>query len=99
MTNYYAVALPALRKLRGLHSCLPQELTVTLLGGFPKKSPVTRLLRGTLELSGGEVGMSLSREQGNAVLSSAIGCDAMAVVPAGSGPLAPGTKLKGFMLR
>ena len=99
MTNYYAVALPALRRLCGLDSCLPQELTVTLLGGFQKKSPVTRLLRGTLELSGGEVGMSLSREQGNAVLSSAIGCDAMAIVPAGSGPLTPGTKLKGFMLR
>ena len=99
MTNYYAVALPALRKLCGLHSCLPQELTVTLQSGFQKKSPVTRLLRGTLELSGGEVRMTVSREQGNAVLSSAIGCDAMAVVPAGSGPLAPGTKLKGFMLR
>ena len=99
MTNYYAVALPALRRLCGLHSCLPRELTVTLLRGFQKKSPVTRLLRGTLELSGGEVGMTLSREQGNAVLSSAIGCDAMAIVPAGSGPLAPGTKLKGFMLR
>ena len=99
MTNYYAVALPALRRLCGLGSCLPRELTVTLLRGFPKKSPVTRLLRGTLELSGGEVRMTLSREQGNAVLSSAIGCDAMAVVPAGSGPLAPGTKLKGFMLR
>ena len=99
MTNYYAVALPALRRLCGLHSCLPRELTVTLLCGFQKKSPVTRLLRGTLELSGGEVGMTLSRKQGNAVLSSAIGCDAMAIVPAGSGPLAPGTKLKGFMLR
>ena len=99
MTNYYAVALPALKKLGGCRSCLPEELTVTLLSGFKKKSPVTRLLRGTLELSGGEVRMALRREQGNAVLSSAIGCDAMAIVPAGSGPLAPGTKLKGFMLR
>ena len=99
MTNYYAVALPALKKLCGHRDVLPQELTVTLTGGFRKKSPVTRLLRGTLELSGGEVRMALRREQGNAVLSSAIGCDAMAIVPAGSGPLAPGTKLKGFMLR
>ena len=38
------------------------------------------------------------RAQGNVVLSSAMGCDAMAVIPAGSGPLVPGTKLKGFML-
>lgn len=99
MTNYYAVAMPALKKLCGHRDVLPQELTVTLTGGFRKKSPVTRLLRGTLELSGGEVRMALSREQGNAVLSSAMGCDAMAVVPAGSGPLEAGTKLKGFMLR
>ena len=99
MTNYYAVALPALKKLCGHRDVLPQELTVTLTGGFRKKSPVTRLLRGTLELSGGEVRMALSREQGNAVLSSAMGCDVMAVVPAGSGPLEAGTKLKGFILR
>ena len=79
-------------------TALLRELTVTLLQGFGKKSPVTRLLRGRLELSGGEVCMSLPREQGNVVLSSAVGCDVMAVVPAGSGPLSPGTKLKGFLL-
>ena len=99
MTNYYAVALPALKKLRGRRDCLPEELTVTLLGGFGKKSPVTRLLRGRLVLDHGEVQIAFSREQGNAVLSSAMGCDAMAVVPAGSGSLEAGTKLKGFMLR
>ena len=99
MTGYYAVVLPALKKLGGRRDCLPQELTVTLQDGFQKKSPVTRLLRGTLELSHGEVRMTFSREQGNGVLSSAVGCDAMAVIPAGSGPLAPGTTLKGFMLR
>ena len=99
MTNYFAVALPVLKKLCGMRSCRPQELTVTLLEGFKKKSPVTRLLRGTLFLSDGEVRMSISPEQGNGVLSSAIGCDAMAVIPAGSDPIPAGTKLKGFMLR
>ena len=99
MTGFYAVALPALKKLCGRRFCLPRELTVTLLEGFRKKSPVTRLLRGALVLTDGEVRMSLSQKQGNGVLSSAMGCDAMAVIPAGSGPLAPGTKLKGFMLQ
>ena len=99
MTSYYAVALPALKKLCGQCRCLPRTLTVKLKGDFPKKSPVTRILRGVLELSGGEVCMALPREQGNGVLSSTVGCDAMAVVPAGSGPLEAGTKLKGFMLR
>lgn len=97
MTGFYAVALPALKKLCGRRDCLPRELTVTLPEGFKKPSPVTRLLRGRLELADGEVRMTL-REQGNVVLSSAMGCDAMAVIPAGSGPLVPGTKLKGFML-
>ena len=42
--------------------------------------------------------MRLQPEQGNVVLSSAIGCDAMAIVPEGSGPVPAGTKLKGFLL-
>lgn len=99
MTGFYAVALPALKKLCGRRFCLPRELTVTLLEGFRKKSPVTRLLRGRLALAGGEVCMELPPNQGNGVLSSAMGCDVMAVVPAGSGPLEAGTKLKGFLLK
>ena len=42
--------------------------------------------------------MRLVKDQGNVILSSTIGCDVMAVVPAGSGPLEAGTKLKGFMI-
>jgi hypothetical protein len=44
------------------------------------------------------VTLRLPGHQGNVVISSMIGCDAMAVVPAGAGPVAPGTKLKGFLL-
>ena len=99
VTNFYALALPALKKLRGLRDCLPREATVTLLSGFGKGSPNTRLLRGRLALAGGEVCMELPPNQGNGVLSSARGCDVMAVVPAGSGPLEAGTKLKGFLLK
>lgn len=99
MTSFWAVVLPALKKLCGRRDCLPGELTVTLLDGFKKKSPVTRLLRGRLTFSQGAAEMTLSPKQGNGVLSSAAGCDVMAVIPAGSGPLPAGTKLKGFMLR
>lgn len=97
LTNFYAVAYPALKKMCGYKDFFPTEITVTLLGEFKKKSRGTRILRGTLELSDGTVGMRLSPEQGNVVLSSSIGCNVMAVVPAGSGPLAVGTKLKGFL--
>ena len=98
LTNFYVVALPALRKLTGQNEYLPQEIKVTLSNGFAKKSPKTRFLRGRLELEDGVVCMKLPKDQGNIVLSSTIGCNVMAVVPAGSGPLEAGTVLKGFLL-
>lgn len=98
LTNFYAVALPALRKLAGRRDYLPEEITVTLSNGFGKKSPATRFLRGRLELKDGTACMTVPKDQGNVVLSSTIGCNMMAVVPAGSGPLAAGTVLKGFLL-
>ena len=98
ITNFYAVALPALRKLAGRREYVPQEVSVTLSNGIGKKSPKTRFLRGRLELKDGTVCMALPKDQGNVVLSSTIGCNVMAVVPAGSGPLEAGTVLKGFLL-
>ena len=98
LTNFYAVALPALKKLAGYAQPCPREITVTLAAPFRKKSPKTRLLRGTLDLSDGTARMWLPADQGNVVLSSAIGCDVMAIVEAGSGKLDAGTTLKGFLL-
>lgn len=98
LTNFYAVAMPALKKLTGASDALPREITVTLANGFGKKSPKTRFLRGKLRLEDGTVRMELPEDQGNIVLSSAIGCDVMAIVPAGSGPVEAGTVLKGYLL-
>lgn len=98
LTNFYAVALPAVKKLTGRADYLPKELSVTLTSEFKKKSPKTRFLRGKLVLDHGVVAMELPKDQGNVVLSSTIGCNVMAIVPAGSGPLAAGTVLKGFLL-
>lgn len=98
ITNFYAVALPALRKLAGRREYLPKEISVTLANGFGKKSPKTRFLRGKLELNSGTICMSLPKDQGNVVLSSTIGCNVMAIVPAGSGSVEAGTVLKGFLL-
>jgi molybdopterin molybdotransferase len=98
LTNFYAVAVPALKKLTGAGDYLPREITVTLAQDFTKKSPCTRLLRGTLDLSDGTARMRLPADQGNVVLSSVIGCDVMAVVPGGTGPLTAGTQLQGFLL-
>lgn len=98
LTNFYCIALPVLRKLAGRNEPVPPEITLTLHNGFAKKSPGTRVLRGRLDLSDGTARMILPEDQGNVVLSSTIGCDVMAIVPAGSGPLPAGTVLKGFVL-
>lgn len=98
ITNFYAVALPALKKLAGRHDFISNEIKLTLKDGFKKKSPLTRLLRGTLDLSDGAAKMLLTQDQGNVVLSSMIGCNVMAVVPAGSGALPAGAELKGFLI-
>ena len=98
MTAYYAVVLPALRKLAGRHTPVPPEVTLTLAQSFPKSSRSVRMLRGRLDLSTGRALLHLPPGQGNVVISSMIGCDAMAIVPAGSGPLEAGTELKGFLL-
>ncbi len=98
MTTFYAVVLPVLRRLCGRKHVLNREIQLTLASNFKKSSKSTRLLRGTLDLSDGTARIILPEEQGNVVLSSAIGCDVMAIVPAGSGPLAAGTRLKGFMI-
>ena len=97
-TNFYAVVLPALNRLCGKKDVLPRELTVTLAEGFSKKSRTTRFLRGSLELSDGTVKLRLPQNQGNVVVSSMIGSNVIAVVPAGSEPLPAGTRLKGFVI-
>ncbi|MDO5545416.1 MAG: molybdopterin molybdotransferase MoeA [Eubacteriales bacterium] len=98
ITNFHAIAAPVLRKLSGQSSCIPQEISVKLVNGFRKKSPGTRFLRGMLDLSDGTVRMRVPSEQGNAVLSSAIGCNVMAIIPAGSDAIPEGTELKGFLI-
>lgn len=98
LTNFYAVVLPSLRKMCGCREAIPAEIRVTLASPFSKKSKMTRFLRGTLDLSDGTARMILPEEQGNAVLSSAIGCNVIALVPAGSGAPEKETILKGFLV-
>ena len=97
MTCFYGVMLPALRKLAGWEEPRLRPVTVTLGADFPKKSPKPRLLRGRLELADGTARF-FPGNQGNAVISSLMGCEALAEVSAGSGPIPAGTALKGYLL-
>ena len=98
ITNFYVVALPALRRLCGRRDCETREFPVTLTERFGKPSPANRLLRGYSDLSDGTLKLRLSSGQGNVMISSLIGCDLAAIVPAGSGPVEAGTVLQGFFL-
>ena len=98
ITNFYTVALPALRALAGRRDPLPITLSVTLADPFRKASPEPRVLRGSLDLSDGTARMRLPRDQGNVALSTTIGWNVVAVIPAGSGPLPAGTVLHGFII-
>ena len=99
ITNFYAIAMPAFRKLCGMADYKIHEFPIRLAERFGKASPNNRMLRGFLELTDGTVRMRLSKGQGNVMISGLIGCDVAAVIPAGSGPLEAGTELKGFFLR
>ena len=98
ITNFYVVVLPALRRLCGRRDCQTREFPVALAERFGKPSPANRLLRGFSDFSGGTVRLRLSCGQGNVMISSLIGCDLAAIVPAGSGPQEAGTVLQGFFL-
>lgn len=98
LTNYYAIALPALKKLSGLKNFMPQEIDITLENSFDKKSPSTRIIRGNMIIKNGKIFMHIPAEQGNSALSSMSGSNIMAVIPAGSQKLPPETILKGFFI-
>lgn len=99
MTTFYMVAMPGIRKVAGLEKCLPDEIQVELANDFNKKSPNTRILKGTLDLTDGTVKMQISEAQGNGMVSSMKDVDVFAVIPAGSGPVKKGTKLSAYQIK
>lgn len=98
LVNFYAVALPTLRKLCGHSEPKLRQVKVELISGFPKSSPVTRIIRGQLDLSEGRVRMHVPQQQGNCVLHSLIGSEIMGIIPADSPPLKAGSIIDGYLL-
>ena len=97
MTCFYGAALPSLYKLCGKREFLLKKTCVLMDCEFNKVCPLDRLLRGKLKLEGGKVRFSPVM-QGNVVLHSLIGCDAIAIIPAGSPPPSRGTALDAYLL-
>lgn len=96
MTCFYAVALPALRKLRGDADGRLPELTVRLGRDYKRPSPQPRLLRGTVQMEPEGLTFYPADKQGNGSLQTLAGANALAEIPAKSGPLEAGTRVAAF---
>ncbi len=98
LVNFYAVVLPVLRKLRGLASPALTPIQAVLKYDYPKRSNKPRLVRGRLEIANGHALMVIEGGQGNGVLSSMVGCDLIAELPAGSPPQPAGAVVNAWLL-
>ncbi|KUO60388.1 MAG: molybdenum cofactor biosynthesis protein [Gracilibacter sp. BRH_c7a] len=98
MVIYQLVGIILIKKLAGWSQVFHQQTEVILKKDFRKASPRRRFLRGKLVMEDGVAYVETIGGQGNGVLRSLIGCDILAEIPAGSGPLKAGEKLTGYLL-
>lgn len=98
MVIFQLLGFPYIRKLAGRSDYMLKEIQVTLKDGFQKPSPARRFLRGRLTYDQDRIYMESTGEQGNGILRSMIGCDVLAEIPAGSGAVSAGSKLKAYLL-
>jgi molybdopterin molybdotransferase len=99
MISFQLLAAPYVRRIAGRAQWQNKEIDVTLSEWFKKPSPRKRLVRGRLLIEDGRAVMVVTEKQGNGVLSSFIGASLLGVIPEGSGPLPPGTRIKAYVTR
>lgn len=97
MTAFYAIVLPVLKKRMGLAEVLPDAVRVRLSREYSRRNQSTRLLRGRIEPGAVIQEMTISERQGNQMLASLAGANALAEIPAG-GTLQAGETAKAFLL-
>ena len=90
-------AIPALLRAAGRReeSCIPARTVCTLTNGFSKASKGNRYLRATA--CGGKVtlpGAGNTEAHSSGALSAMMGCNCLVEIPAGSGPVEPGTEVE-----
>ena len=96
LTNLQCICYPALKKLAGYREYEHRLISMKLKEDCPKAGKGTRFIRGHIEYEAGEVYLSASSEQGNVVISSAIGCNAYGILSDMKAPVMKGTVIKGF---
>jgi molybdopterin molybdotransferase len=97
MISFQLLAVPYVRRIAGQAQWRNKEIDVTLSEWFKKPSPRKRLVRGRLIIEDGGAVMVVTEKQGNGVLSSFIGASLLGVIPEGSGPIPPGTRIKAYV--
>ncbi|MGI5901790.1 MAG: gephyrin-like molybdotransferase Glp [Desulfitobacteriia bacterium] len=98
MVTFQLLVVPFLKKMMGRKDYFHRQTEVILKQDFPKASPRRRFIRGKILLENGSVFMEVLKEQGNGVLRSMERCDALAEIPAKSGPLKAGQKLRAILI-
>ncbi len=84
------------RRLCGRRDVLPESMTLVMLESFGKKSPQLRLIRGRMLIEDGTAYFLHSGSQGNGSVSSLVGCDVLAEIPAGSPPVEAGARVRAY---
>jgi molybdopterin molybdotransferase len=97
MVSFQLLAAPYVRRMAGHVQWRNEEIDVILNEGINKPSPRKRLVRGRLLIEDGCAVMTVTEKQGNGVLSSFIGATLLGVIPEGSGPVPPGTRIKAYV--
>ena len=80
VTTFYAVCLPAIKKMMGYNIYENEYFKVKLKNSFNKKIHNIRFLRGKMSIEDGEAVVELNLDQGNIVIKSLIDCNAMVKV-------------------
>ena len=97
-TALHLLGIPYIRKLCGRNDVLPVPVQAALIEDFNKSSPNRRYLHGKIVYQEGRTYFSLTGHQGNNVISSFVGSDALAEIPAGSPPLPAGSILNTYFI-
>ncbi|MBM7854115.1 molybdopterin molybdotransferase [Desulfohalotomaculum tongense] len=96
--SFELLVKPLIHKLSGYKDINTKYLEVELQEGYFKKSPQRRFLRVHVAFENGKWIARQTGKQKSSILRSMIGCNALVDIPAGSGPIAPGSLVKAVLI-
>jgi molybdopterin molybdotransferase len=90
----HKVGMPYIRRLQGRSDPVPEPFTAVMAKDYKKKTTMARVLRGNLSFRDGHVYFEHHEGDGNGILSSLMGCDALGQIPPNSPPLQAGQPIQ-----